>query len=142
MIKLFVLGLAAFASASCAMLQTMPNGDTKLVFAPQVGANVQVLDLCGGEPGILYGTDGWAIEGLRTLPGRHFWVALPVQHGLTTYSTSLTYVSMRGGRPNGSVSQSFPVDHNRGSQRFQWVLAKDGYWGGGGWGVYTSQCPR
>ena len=143
--KVVVVALVALATSACAMHQTRPDGVTERVPSLQVGANVQVLDLCGGEPGMLYGTHGYAVNGLRTLPGRHFWVAMPTESGINTFSVGLTYVAMSGGMPRGSVSRSFSVNHHRGSQRFQWVLTKD--WrgwgrGGGGSNVLVDACPR
>ena len=138
--KLVVLVLAIFAGA-CAMRQTMPNGITENVLAPQVGVNVQVIDLCGGEPGMLYGTHGYAVNGLRTLPGRDFWVAMPSDDGTKTNSISLTYIAMSGGRPKVSVSRSFPVSYYQGSRRFQWVLVRNRGRSGGGHNVYIDLCP-
>jgi hypothetical protein len=140
--KKIILVFGILILASGCMYQTMPNGITKVVPAAQVGANVLVLDLCGGDPGILYGTAGRSVLGIRTIPGQEFWVAMPSQNGLETYSVSLTYVAVRDGTQIGSVSQSFPVNHYRGSQRFQWVLTPDRSGGGGGRNVYIDRCPR
>lgn len=139
--KIAVVALVALATSACAMRQTFPDGVTRRVPAPQVGANVQVIDLCGGEPGVLYGTHGYAVDGLRTMPGRDFWVALPSDDGLRTHSVALTYVAMLGGRPRGSVSQSFPVNRYQRSQRFQWILTRDRGRSGGGGSVYVDLCP-
>lgn len=139
--QVFVVALLAFVASGC-MLNTGPDGVTRRVPAPQVGANVQVLDLCGGEPGVLHGTHGYALTGVRTLPGRSFWVALPTDDGLRTHSVGLTYVATWQGRPGGAVSQAFPVSHYQGSQRYQWVLVPPGQsWPGGGSNIYVSQCP-
>ncbi len=62
----------------------------------------------------VFSTEGYAEKGLVVLPGRDFWVALPVHRGISTYSVALTYIAYnRSGRPTGSVSQSFPVDYQR-----------------------------
>lgn len=139
MILVFVLAILA---NGCAMLQTMPDGRNMLVPATQVGANVQVLDLCGyKEHSRLFGTDGYAQGGLEVLPGREFWVAMSTRNGTQARSVALTYVAMSDGQVIGSVSQSFPVNLYEGTRKFQWVITRDRSSFGGGQGIYVSRCP-
>ena len=139
--KLFLVALAPLIlwTSGC-MYHTNARGVTVRVPAIQVGANVQVLDFCAyAQNSVIYASHGPALNGQEVLPGQAFWVALPTERGLDEYSVSLTYVSSTNG---GSVSRSFPVNYNQGSQRFQWVLTRDtNRYSGGGSNVYIDWCP-
>ena len=140
--KAIAVFVFAILANGCAMYQTRSDGRIELVPATQVGANVQVFDLCGyKEPGILYGTESRAAAGMEIIPGRGFWVALPTRNGTQNRSVALTYVAMMDGAPIGSVSQSFPVNYREGSRRFQWIISRGYSSSGGGENIRTSRCP-
>ncbi len=142
-INKFIILLVAVAMSGCGGLMgtAQSSQGTRPVIFLQSGVQLQVFNLCSQTPGRLYPTNP-APGQMEVLvpPGPPTWVPIAPAPFMNTRAVSATYYAYEGNSLVGSVSRSFPIDRNRGTQTVQWILGGDSR--GSGRNVVVDRCPR
>lgn len=137
--RFIVIFVAILVTSGCTGIvgtQQSPQGTRPVIFL-QSGVQLQVFNLCSNTPGRIYTSTG---EQYSVPFGAPTFVPIAPQPFMNTRELSATYFVYEGNALMGSVSRSFRIDRNRGTQTVQWIIGEGRR--SGGQGVVVDRCPR